>query len=106
MRTARTIDGVDFRPGRKFRVVKPGLCLRGWVPVVGASQGWGHDLNVGDVVECLGHGPGMGSDPGHGLEFTSEAAREAGAFHVEIQPNVGGIWNFHPPVDSLEPVDD
>lgn len=107
MRVARTIDGVTYAPGAKFRVVGRGARLSGWTPAgPGAYDGWGQRLNPGDVIECTGHGPGFGSDPGHGVEWTSEQAKEAGAHSIDFWPNEGGMWNYHPAPGFLEPVVD
>lgn len=100
-RRAVTYDGVTYVPGARYQVIVPGLSLVGWVPVRHGHQGWRHDLEVGDVIECTGWGPGMGSDPGYGVEFTIP-----GAAHVAIRPGMGSIWDYRPPADSLQPTND
>lgn len=103
----RTLDGVQYERGRKFRVVAEGVTMRGLVTAGrSAWSGWSAPLAVGDVVECLGFGPGWGSDPGYGVHWTSDTAREAGASHVEIHPGVGGIFDYRPKPGILEPMED
>jgi hypothetical protein len=100
-----TYDNVEYAPEAQFRVVAEGARLSGWVTAGrGASQGWGQKLEVGDIITCTGLGAGMGGDPGYGVEFTSDAAKEARAFHVDFRPQVGGIWNSRPAPGYLEPV--
>jgi len=103
IRNAHTIEGVTYAPGARFRVVKEGARLSGWVPIRGGSRGWRQDLHVGDVIECTGFGRGMGSDPGYGVEFVSEESKAAGAFHVDFFPAAGGIWSYHPAEGFIEP---
>lgn len=104
-RSARAFDGIEYAPGRKFRVVQEGLKLSGLGPYSnGGHVGWKQELHVGDVIECTGFGPGWGSDPGFGVEWTSEAARTARAVHCDIYPSVGGIWAYRPPAGSVEPI--
>lgn len=102
MGEARSYDGIDYVPGRKFRVVAEGVRLVGWTAIQGGARGWSEALPVGAVVTCKGYGASMGSDPGYGIEFTSDAAQEAGAFHIELHPSDGGMWNFHPRTGILE----
>jgi hypothetical protein len=105
-RTATTIDGVEYAPGTKFRVTKEGARLSGYAPYgLGASISWRQDLHVGDVVTCTGFGPGWGSDPGYGVEFTTEQSEAAGASHCDVWPGAGGLWNFHPAPSYLEPLE-
>jgi hypothetical protein len=107
MRQTTTLDGVEYAPGGKFRVVKEGARLSGWTPMApSAWSGWSQVLHVGDVIECRGFGPGFGSDPGYGVEWTSEQAREAHAGSCDFWPSVGGMWSYHPAAGFLEPVDE
>lgn len=98
MRDARTFDGIEYAPGRKFRVIAEGATMSGWAPTrhAGAFDMTRRDLAVGEIVECRGFGPGWGSDPGYGIEFVGG----------EIRPAVGGIWSYRPQPGLLEPVDD
>jgi hypothetical protein len=105
-RTTQTYDGVEYAPGRRFRVVREGLKLTGWQPKPGYQQGWGQDLHVGDVITCLGWGPGWGSDPGYGIEWTSEEAEKVRANSLDTWPSVGGAWGYRPPVGYLEPIEE
>lgn len=102
-RSNRTIDGTDYTPGRRFRVIREGASLAGMVserPF--SSQGWSQQLPVGTVITCTGFGPGWGSDPGYGVEWASDEATRAGAFSLEFRPGAGGIWNQHPAPGYLE----
>ena len=105
-RSAATFDGVDYAPGRRFRVVREGLRLDGWVASrhPGASDGWTQELHPGDILTCTGYGPGSGGDPGYGVEFTSEQSEAAGAFHCDIWPMHGDVFSYRPPPGFLEPV--
>jgi hypothetical protein len=100
-RQARTFDGVDYVPGAKYEVLVPGLRLSGWIPIHGGAQGWGQQLQPGDVITCLGYGPGWGSDPGYGIEWTSEAAKAAHAYSLDIWPTAGGAFDYRPPAGSV-----
>jgi hypothetical protein len=51
------------------------------------------------------HGEGMGSDPGFGVEFTTEQSLAARASHCDIYPFVGGLWAYRPPPGYLEPLE-
>jgi hypothetical protein len=97
-------DGTTYTPGATFRVVRAGAQLTGWVAVPGASQGWVQALAVGDVLTCTGFGPGIGADPGFGVEFTTDRSEAAGAFHCEFRPSTGGACSYHPAPGYLEPV--
>jgi hypothetical protein len=101
-RSAVTYDGVTYAPGVKFRVIQAGARLTGWTAELHGSRGWGQALEPGDVITCTGDGPGMGSDPGHGVEFTSAKAEAAGAFHCEFQPGAGSIFSYRPAPGFLE----
>lgn len=103
-RQTRELDGTTYAPGARFRVIKAGARLHGWTPVRGGANGWSQELAVGDVITCTGFGPGMGSDPGHGVEFTSDAVTADGAFHVDFFPQVGGIWAYRPAPGYLEAI--
>jgi hypothetical protein len=105
-RRSTTFDGIEYAPGRRFRVVKEGLRLSGWQPKPGYQQGWGQTLHVGDVVTCLGYGAGWGSDPGYGIEWTTEEAKAAHAFSLDTSPSVGGAFDYRPPMGYLEPIEE
>lgn len=93
--------------GQQFTVVRAGGYLDGWQPVPDvhytAHRGWRYNLAVGDVITCLGFGPGWGSDPGYGVHWTCEAAREALASAVQFQPSEGHIFSFKPKDGYLHP---
>jgi len=101
-RTACTFDGVLYAPGRRFRVVAEGVRLSGLVPVAGGGRGWSGELPVGTVVTCLGYGPGWGSDPGSGVEFSSEAGLHAGAAGGALHPGTGTAFDRRPAPGLLE----
>jgi len=100
-------DDVLYEPGAKFRIVREGAHLSGLTPIRGMSssyRGWRQDLHVGDVIECAGFGPGWGSDPGYGIGWFSEQAREDHASFVEFYPEVGGAFAYRPAPGFLEPL--
>lgn len=99
MRKTATLDGVEYAVGGKFRVIRDGASLSGWTPTRGGHRGWSRDLQVGDVVECAGFGPGWGSDPGYGIEF-----KAPGVSSVEVRPSAGSMWSYRPADGFLEPV--
>jgi hypothetical protein len=104
-----TYDGVSFAPGARFRVVGAGAYLDGLQPFgshAGAWSGWKQELHVGDIITCTGFGPGFGSDPGYGVEFTTEKAKADNAIHCDFRPMTGGMWNYHPFPGYLIPVPD
>jgi len=95
--------GVEYAVGALFRVTQEGAKLSGWTPRQGYHQGWGQDLHVGDVIECTGFGPGWGSDPGYGVEWTSPEAKAVHASAVMFRPYVGGAWAYRPAPGYLVP---
>ena len=101
-RRPATFDGIDYAPGRKFRVAREGLKLTGHIPVQGGAQGWEQVLHAGDILTCTGYGAGFGGDPGYGVEFTSQQSDAAGAFHCDIWPMYGGEFGYRPPPGSVE----
>jgi hypothetical protein len=103
-REMTALDGTVYAPGARFLVVRVGARLEGWVPVPGAVGGWDQSLSVGDTLTCTGFGPGMGADPGYGVEFTSAESEAASAFHCDFRPSVGGTWRYHPAPGYLEPI--
>lgn len=104
-RRAVTYEGIEYAPGRKYRVRVTGAWLDGMITAgPSAWQGWRQDLQPGDILTCTGYGPGFGSDPGFGVEFTSEQSEIDEAFHCEVRPMAGGIWNYHPAPGVVEPV--
>jgi hypothetical protein len=104
IRTARTYDGIEYAPGRQFRVIAEGLRLYGVIPDgPSAWRSWAQDLRPGDIVTCTGYGPGFGSDPGYGVEFTTSESEQAHAGACEIRPSVGGIFGYRPAPGALEP---
>jgi len=105
MRNARTLDGVEYAPERKFRVVAEGVTMSG-MTVEGPNQ-WGGfraDLPRGTEIVCRGFGPGWGSDPGYGVEWKPPEGRSA--VHCEVRPDHGGMWAYRPAPGLLEPVDE
>jgi hypothetical protein len=106
-RVSRAFDGLVYAPGARFRVVAEGGRLSGWASSGRSSwSGWSQQLHVGDVIVCTGFGAGWGSDPGFGVEFTSEVSAAAGVGSCEFYPSDGGAWSYRPPVGFLEPVVD
>jgi hypothetical protein len=105
-RSAATFDGIDYAPGRKFRVTREGLTLTGYTAVRGGADGWEQVLHAGDILTCTGYGPGSGGDPGYGVEFTSRQSETARAFHCAIWPMTGSVFEYRPPAGFLEPADD
>lgn len=103
-RSARKIGDVMYAPGTKFKVVVEGLRLSGYVPTQwhGASDGWSQQLQPGDILTCTGFGPGLGSDPGFGIEFTSEESERVRAYHCSVRPESGGPWGYHPRPGTVE----
>jgi hypothetical protein len=101
-RTPARFDGIDYAPGRKFRVIREGLTLTGHTAIIGGAQGWEQVLHIGDILTCTGYGPGSGGDPGYGVEFTSEHSEAARAFHCDIWPMYGGEFGYRPPPGSVE----
>jgi len=104
-----TYDGTLFSVGRQFRVVGVGAYLTGMAPLrdmPGVWEGWRQNLQVGDIIICTGFGAGFGSDPGYGVEWTTEKARHDGAFNLEFRPTTGGMWSYHPFPGYLVPVPD
>jgi hypothetical protein len=103
-RRAITLDGVTYAPGAAFRVTARAR-LSG-LKSEGRSSwgGWSQDLRPGDIVLCTGHGPGWGSDPGYGVEFSTPQSLADGASYCEITPSAGTIWNSRPHPGLLEPV--
>ena len=102
-RRSVTYDDVVYAPGSQFRVVREGARLSGWQPmgIGNAQRGWARDLHVGDVIVCAGFGPGWGSDPGFGIEFTDP---ERGL--VEFWPVTGGVFAYRPAPGYLVPVNE
>jgi hypothetical protein len=106
MRETRTIGGVTYAPGARFRVVAEGVKLSGWVCSGPYSwSGWGQDLKPGDVITCTGFGADTGSDPGYGVQFTSEASIAAGAGGCDVRPMAGGMFDYRPAPGLLELVE-
>jgi hypothetical protein len=104
--TARTFDGVEYAPGRDYVVLAEGLSLTGYgTDRPGSARGWRQRLAPGDVITCLGYGPGWGSDPGYGINWTSEQARTEGAYAVDVWPSVGGLFAYRPPPGTVRPVE-
>lgn len=102
-RVAQTFDGTRYAPGARFRVLAP-CRLSGFTPARGGADGWSQTLAPGDVITCTGFGAGWGSDPGFGVEFTSDAALAARAYHCDLSPSVGGVWGYRPRPGLLEPL--
>lgn len=103
-RSARTLDGVEYAPGRKFRVVAEGVYATGMTPYApSAWSGFRQALPVGTVIECAGFGAGWGSDPGFGVEWVMD-----GHVHVEVRPASpeGSMWAYRPLPGMLEPVEE
>jgi hypothetical protein len=105
-RSERVFDGLRYTPGARFRIVRNGAVLRGMTLVGrGRFRGWSQPLHVGDVLHCTGFGPGWGSDPGYGVEFTSERSVADGAVHCDVSPHVGGAWSYRPDPSFVEAVE-
>jgi hypothetical protein len=103
MRKDRTYDGLTYDAGKRFRVTKSGARLTGFIlRRDGANQGWTQELSPGDEIECLGFGPGFGSDPGYGINWTSERAKAERAHSLTVSPSEGGIWSYRPVAGYLE----
>jgi hypothetical protein len=99
---AVTRDGVTYAPGRKFRVTAR-ASLTGWVSDgPSASQEWRQALKPGDVITCLGY---WRHDPFYGVGWTSALAMQAGAYDVELYPQVGDVYGYHPQPGVIEPVE-
>jgi hypothetical protein len=60
----------------------------------------------GDVIECTGFGAGWGSDPGFGVEWTTERSRADGAGYLELHPSVGGAFAYHPAPGLLRRIEE
>lgn len=107
VRSDRTVDGVEYKVGAKFRVIRGGARLSGFKPIAPyTQQGWRQDLAVGDVIECTGYGPGWGSDPGYGIGFTSEQSLAEHVNAVDFWPSAGGPFSFRPAPGYLESVEE
>lgn len=107
VRRAITLDGVEYVPGKRFRIIREGCSLHGMVPMPqwsNAWAGWKQELHVGDIIECTGFGPGWGADPGYGIEFTSEVAKEAAASHATFFPDTGVPFAYRPQTGYMEEV--
>ena len=88
----------QFAAGKKFRVIREGARLHGWTHHPGYHTGTAIDLKVGDVIESLGYGPGIGSDPGYGIHWKGDAA------YLQFSPSTGGAWAYHPAEGWVEEV--
>jgi hypothetical protein len=102
-----TYDGVEYRPGRRFRVVAEAT-LDGLVHSPdhrSAWDGWRQQLKPGDILTCTGFGAGWDSDPGFGVEFTSAQSEEAGAVHCDVNPMICVPFGYRPRPGILEPAD-
>lgn len=105
-RTA-VIDGVVYAPGAAFRVTSESAVLSGSVPGPdGALSDWEQALRPGDLLTCTGDGPGLGSDPGCTIGFTSAESERAGAFHCELGPAAGGPFTARPAPGLAVPAHD
>ena len=60
----------DFKPGQRWMVEATGCRLRGWKPIHGGQEGWGRELERGEVIECSGVRNGWGSDPAPEVHFS------------------------------------
>lgn len=96
-RSVRVFDGIPYVPGALYEVRSP-CRLSGWTPVQGGHQGWGLRLEPGHLLTCRGYGPGWGSDPGFGIEWTCEEARAVHASACELSPSVGGAFAYRPAI--------
>jgi hypothetical protein len=97
----------EYPKGQRFRVIKAGGSLSGMMPMAGHSnayQGWGQDLAVGEIITCLGYGPGWGSDPGYGIHFTTDKVRQDHVSFAEFRPMAGGAFDYHPADGYLEKI--
>lgn len=99
-----TYDGLTYAPGARFRLLTAGR-LSGQVCDGPRSwRGWAQELRPGDIVTCTGYGPGWGSDPGYGVEFTTPESEAAGATHCDLSPGVLYPFGYRPRPGVLEPV--
>ena len=88
----------EFPAGSRHVVVRPGCALWAFDP---ARSGFTRiPLDVGDVIESLGHTPGWGADPGYGIHFKSRFP------HASFRPSTGGVFAFRPAAGCLERTDD
>lgn len=102
MRSTATLDGVEYAPGRKFKVTRAGCELSGMKPDGPYSwRGYKRPLEVGEVITCAGFGAGFGGDPGYGVEFY-----EAGVGTCEFRPSTGSMWTYRPQPGCLEPIEE
>jgi hypothetical protein len=106
VRRTVTYDGIEYAPGRRFRVIRDGLKLTGMVhgENPGSFRGWSQQLNTGDIITCTGFGPGLGGDPGYGVEWTTPEAEAAGAVHVDMKPQFFVPFGYRPHPGSVEAV--
>lgn len=96
----------DYIKGEKYRVVRAGAYLRGMTTVGrGVFNGWRRDLQVGDVITCLGESWTMG-DGVPAIKWGDETG-EWLANDCTFQPCGGGLWGGQVPLPGyLEPADD
>ena len=92
---------------RRYRVVKDGARLFGWQPAGPyAMNGWGKALSVGDVITCLGHKMGSGSDDVPEYRWGDEHGNHL-AIDCTFKPEQGpNIWMLEPADGFLELVED
>ena len=97
---------MKYEKGKRYRVVKAGAQLRGMQPTgPNVQRGWGKDLEVGDVLTCLGTSMTFG-DGVPALKWADENG-EWLANDCRFSPVQGGMWSGQIPVDGyLELVED
>ena len=101
------LDEKLLKDGARFVVVAEGGSLRGMTPCgPGVTTTDRVELEVGDVLTCIGHGPGWGSDPGYGYRWRPEG-RWAHMSHIQFSPAPFSIWSFGVPyVGYIEPIEE
>ena len=86
----------DYVKGRRYRVVGHGAYLSGMVPTAPyCQQGWRLDLNVGDVITCLGESMTMG-DGVPALKWADSDGKWL-ANDCTFSPATGGLWGGQVP---------
>jgi hypothetical protein len=89
----------DYKKGQRYRVIREGARLRGMQPVgPHTQQGWRRELEVGDVITCLGTSMTFGD----GVPAV-KWGDEDGAWLANdciFSPASGGLWGGQPPADG------
>lgn len=89
----------DYKKGRRYRVVRAGARLRGMQPISScAQQGWRKDLEVGEILTCLGESMTFG-DGVPAIKWGDETG-EWLANDCIFSPVTGGLWGGQVPADG------